>query len=236
MIMPASYVKTVLLDAGGVLLDLDYEYLVRLLAHNGFKAMEADLSLAEALARTEIEKWVRNGGKSSDAWRDYFRLMLAKIKVPAELYEKIIDSLWEAHMRVGMWTVPIEGALETVALLKERGYRIGVVSNAEGRVEGDLYAAGFEGLVETVVDSHVVGVEKPDPEIFRIALERLRADPETTIFLGDVPSVDVAGAAAAGITPVLLDRHGMYPDVEVTRLGSISELPGWLESDGVSCQ
>ena len=67
-------------------------------------------------------------------------------------------------------------------------------------------------------------------------MDRLDAEPETTVFLGDVPSVDVAGANAAGITPVLLDRHGMYIDLDVARLESISELPIWLETDGVAGQ
>src|SRR6185369_3755546 len=101
--------------------------------------------------------------------------------------------------RVGLWTVAVEGALETVRDLKRRGYRLGVVSNAEGRVERDLIGAGYDGFFETVIDSSVVGVEKPDPAIFRLALERLGASPDGTVFLGDVPAVDVEGARAAGI-------------------------------------
>jgi putative hydrolase of the HAD superfamily len=104
-----------------------------------------------------------------------------------------------------------------------------VVSNAEGRVEQDLEAAGYRGLLETVVDSHVVGVEKPDPEIFGIALRRLDARPESTIFVGDVPAVDVDGARAAGVTPILVDRHELYPQTDVLRLGSIRELPAILD-------
>ena len=89
------------------------------------------------------------------------------------------------------------------------------------------------GLLDTVVDSHVVGVEKPDPEIFRIALERLSVAAEHAVFVGDVPSVDVAGARAAGIAPILLDRHGMYGDVDAPRLRSLGDLPGLLP-DGPS--
>jgi len=115
------------------------------------------------------------------------------------------------------------------AIVDQRfGYTIGVVSNAEGRVEKDLGAAGYEGLLDVVVDSHVVGVEKPDPRIFHIALERLGADPAGAVFLGDVPSVDVVGARAAGIAPILLDRHDLYPDASAPRLRRISELAGYL--------
>jgi len=221
-------VETVLFDAGGVLLDLDYAYLRRLVeARRGSVAVE-DLARLEALARREIHRQVAGGGRVSDAWRDYFHVILARVGVPAQDQAGIIDSLWEAHQRFGLWTVAIAGGPEIVAGLKRKGYRLGVVSNAEGRVERDLESAGFRGLFETVVDSHVVGVEKPDPEIFRIALQRLEVAPEHAIYVGDLPAVDLAGARAAGLTPVLLDRHDLYPDVTDARLRSLDELPALL--------
>jgi putative hydrolase of the HAD superfamily len=106
-----------------------------------------------------------------------------------------------------------------------------VVSNAEGHVERDLNGAGFDGAFETVVDSHVVGVEKPDPAIFEIALRRMKLKRETTIFVGDLPSVDVCGARAAGLGAVLLDRHEVYADVDVPRIRSLGELPALLRAD-----
>jgi len=222
-------VKTVLLDAGGVLLDLDYAYLRRLVEARQVEVDEQQLARLEAMARLEIHRQVSAGGRVSDAWRDYFHIILNQVGLPADTRGAIIDALWEAHQRVGLWTIPIDGGPETVGELKRRGYRLGVVSNAEGRVEQDLEAAGYRGLLETVVDSHVVGVEKPDPEIFGIALRRLDARPESTIFIGDVPAVDVDGARAAGVTPILVDRHELYPEAEVLRLGSIRELPALLD-------
>jgi putative hydrolase of the HAD superfamily len=219
---------TVLFDAGGVLLDLDYAFLKRLLEARHVATTIEALSASESLARTAIDRRVREGGRTSEAWRDYFRILLTRVGAPPEGTEEIIDTLAEAHERVGLWTVAIDGAVATLRALKEAGHRLGVVSNAEGRVERDLHGAGFAGLFETVVDSHVVGVEKPDPGIFRIAMERMSVSPDTTVYLGDVPAVDVAGARAAGLTPVLLDRHDLYVSADVPRLRSIAELPGWL--------
>jgi putative hydrolase of the HAD superfamily len=227
---PPVEVKTVLLDAGGVLLDLDYPYIRRLLVARSLDATPEKLSRGEALARKEIQKRVSDGGRSVEAWRDYFRILLGEAKVSAGLREEIIDTLWEANQRVGLWTVPVAGAREAVTRMRDVGYRIGVVSNAEGHVERDLVSAGFIDLFETVVDSHLVGVEKPDPEIFRIALKRLDASPETSVFLGDVPAVDIQGARAAGITPVLLDRFDLYPEIDAKRIRSIRELLDWLSS------
>ena len=84
--------------------------------------------------------------------------------------------------------------------------------------------------VDCVIDSGEVGVMKPDPRIFRIALDRMGLDPAETVFVGDVPAVDVAGARAAGLAPILLDRHDLYGDLDVPRLRSITELPAYLSA------
>ena len=234
--MPPAWparVETVLLDAGGVLLDLDFKYVRRLIEPRRDPAMpaidETELSCLEARARQEVQRQVQAGGRMRDVWRDYFHIILGGVHVPAAEQPGLIDSLWEVHQRFGLWTVAIDGAPQAVAELRRRGFELGVVSNAEGRVAEDLDSAGYEGLFTTVVDSHVVGVEKPDPRIFEIAMERLGAKSETTIYLGDVPAVDVEGAKAARITPVLVDMHGLYRSVDVRRIDSIRELPGLLD-------
>jgi HAD superfamily hydrolase (TIGR01509 family) len=227
---PTRRFETVLLDAGGVLLDLDYAYLKRLLEARRHETTEEALARAEAIARTEVDRHVRDGGSSGEAWRDYFRILFGRVGTPPGLHEETIDALWEAHERVGLWTVPVPGALAVVARLREMGFRLGVVSNAEGRVERDLETAGFAGLLDTVVDSHLVGVEKPDPRIFAMALTRLDARAETAVFVGDVPAIDVAGARAAGIAPLLLDRHDLYAASDAPRIHRLEDLPGWLEA------
>lgn len=224
-------VETVLLDAGGVLLDLDYSYLRRLIEARRLSVTTEALSRAEVAARTEINRHVADGGRVSEVWRDYFHLILGRVGVPAEAHESLIDSLWSAHQRFGLWTVAIPGGPDAVRSMVSSGYRVGVVSNAEGRVEVDLAAAGYEGLFETVIDSHVVGLEKPDPAIFHLALERMQGDAATTVFVGDVPTVDVVGARQAGLTPILIDRHNLYTDWDVARLASITEVPNWLRGD-----
>jgi len=226
--------EAVLFDAGGVLVDLDYGYLRRLVEPvQGDMPLER-LSEAEAQARKQINNSVRKGGRIGDSWRDYFHIILGRIGVPGDNHVALIDSLWEAHQRVGLWTVAIPGSPAVVAKLKRRGLRVGVVSNAEGTVARNLDDAGYKGTFETVVDSHLVGVEKPDPSIFDIALKRMSLHADRTVYVGDLPQVDVVGARAAGIAAVLLDRHGLYADFDAPRIGSLGELPGLLglESDG----
>ena len=224
----AGAIRTVLFDAGGVLVQLDLPYLRRLVEAKRIDVEPQALVAAEAAARREVHRMVESGGRVGSAWRDYFHLILGKIGLPGPEQSAVIDSLWDAHERFGLWTVASEGGPETVSALRESGLRLGVVSNAEGRVERDLETAGYKGAFDTIVDSHHVGVEKPDPAIFGIALERLGVDPEATVYVGDLPAVDVQGARAAGIRAILVDPHDHYADCDAPRIRTLRELPDLL--------
>ncbi len=226
--LPTS-VEAVLLDAGGVLIDLDYRYLRRLIEPVHRDVPESELSHAESLARKEINRTVGDDGKVEHLWREYFHIILGHVGVPGDRHSTLIDSLWEAHQRVGLWTVAAQGALEAVSELKRRGFRLGVVSNAEGTVARNLNDAGFTGVFDTVVDSHLVGVLKPDPAIFHVALERMSLKADRAVFVGDMPEIDVKGAKAAGIVPILLDRHDLHAEVPSARIRSLDELPGLVK-------
>jgi len=89
-----------------------------------------------------------------------------------------------------------------------------VVSNSDGTVEEGLGSAGLREHLHHVVDSAVVGAEKPDPAIFRHALDLVGARPDRTLHVGDLFSVDVLGARAAGLRAVLLDPYGDWDDVD----------------------
>jgi HAD superfamily hydrolase (TIGR01509 family) len=82
--------------------------------------------------------------------------------------------------------------------LRER-YRLGIVSNFYGNLEAVCHSAGLAPLFAVMVDSHCVGAEKPDPAIFRAALETLGAMPETTVFVGDSLRRDREGARRTGM-------------------------------------
>ena len=75
------------------------------------------------------------------------------------------------------------------------------------------------------VISGVEGVEKPDPRIFRMALERAGVEPKESVYVGDNVGFDVEPAAEVGMFAVLLDRRDRYPDHEGVRITAMSELP-----------
>jgi FMN phosphatase YigB (HAD superfamily) len=92
--------------------------------------------------------------------------------------------------------------------LRER-YRLGIVSNFYGNLEAVCHGAGLASLFAVLVDSYCVGTEKPDPAIFRVALESLRAMPETTVFVGDSLRRDREGARRTGMRFIWMVPQGV---------------------------
>jgi putative hydrolase of the HAD superfamily len=93
---------------------------------------------------------------------------------------------------------PQPGALETVRRLRARGLALAVVANWDAALGGHLESAGFAPYLDAVVSSAEAGCAKPDPRIFRLALERLGVAPERALHVGDEPA-DEKGARAAGL-------------------------------------
>ena len=81
---------------------------------------------------------------------------------------------------------------------------------------------------EFVIDSGEVGVEKPDPRIFQIALERMGVSAADALYVGDLYEVDVVGARAAGLDVVLLDPSGEHSGRDVKTVRSVAELADGL--------
>jgi HAD superfamily hydrolase (TIGR01509 family) len=129
-----------------------------------------------------------------------------------------------------LWARPMEGARHALDALAATGVRQCCVSNSDGRAEAHLETAGVRDPLEFIVDSQLVGVEKPDPRIFGIALERLGLAADRTVYVGDFRSVDEAGARAAGMRFVLVDPFGDYAAPGGLAVRRLEELPALLAS------
>jgi len=92
--------------------------------------------------------------------------------------------------------------------LRDRGVRVGVISNWDRRLPGLLDGLGLTDIVEVVVSSADVGLRKPDPRIFELACQRLGVEAARSAHVGDHLYADVLGARTAGLAPVLIDRRG----------------------------
>lgn len=218
----------VLFDAGGTLVHLDYAWIARIARARGADLAAEALRRAEVVSRHAIDAHARATGSvtGSDATRreGYFGNLLRAAGVPDGLRGQILVDLERANLESNLWRVPLEQAAETLEGLRARGVRTAVVSNADGRVEALLHAAGLGVHLELVVDSHYEGIEKPDPAIFERALARMGVRAERAVYVGDIYSIDVVGARAAGLSPILIDSVGAYPDADCPRIARLGEL------------
>jgi putative hydrolase of the HAD superfamily len=89
---------------------------------------------------------------------------------------------------------------------------------------------GRRSEVGAVLDSTVVGVAKPDPAIFLLALDAIDVAPHRAIHVGDTPSADIAGARAAGVRPVLVDPYDLHLDAECSRVASLAAVVDLLQT------
>lgn len=123
-----------------------------------------------------------------------------------------------------LWNHPLDGVGDAIRRLGEEHVRVAVVSNSDGSVRDSLGRAGLLDLFEFVIDSHEVGVSKPDPGIFLAALERMGLEPEDAWYIGDSVFHDVNGARAAGLAgAILVDPYELGPS-DITRVSSVAEL------------
>jgi len=226
-VLPAQ-LDAVLFDAGGTLMHLDYACMAEVARAHGVDLPAEALRRAEGASRRAIDAHARATGAvaGTDATRreSYFGTLLRAAEVDPGRLPAILAALEAENLATNLWRVPLEHAVETLEGLRARGLRTAVVSNADGRVEAMLHAAGLGSLLELVVDSHYEGIEKPDPEIFQRALARMGIRAERAVYVGDIYAIDVVGARAAGLAPVLIDAVGAYAEVDCPKIERLREL------------
>ena len=127
-------------------------------------------------------------------------------------------------------------ARRSLAETRRRGYKVGLVSNLSRSDTLWLYEFELDSHFDALVLSCEVGAAKPEPEIYRVAAERLGVAPEQCVFVDDMPSY-IAGAKSVGMTGVRINRFGSeepYADDEHTKvipdlcITELRELLDWL--------
>ena len=138
------------------------------------------------------------------------------------------------RLRRIQWTTVIAESVTGLRALANRRLRLAVVSNTEGGVEAELrrrriaqVGEGAGTRLAAVIMSSAVGVEKPDPRIFELALEAAGASPGRTVHVGDSVHHDVDGARAAGIRPLHFDPLRLCPQPDHDHVVSLEEVAGW---------
>lgn len=223
-------IRAVLFDAGNTLLGLDHDRIAPAVAAALGVPLTAqalrDASPKAALAMEE--------GKSSDQERAlrYLTLLFEYAGVPATRIDEVNSVLWPLHAERNLWSGVDPGTAPALQRLRGAGYQLGVVSNSDGRVAEALAAVGLAQYFGVIVDSKLVGYEKPDPRIFLPALASLGATPAEALYVGDLYEVDVVGARRAGMAVVLLDPAGLHASRDVLTAPDVAAVADRLLGNG----
>jgi HAD superfamily hydrolase (TIGR01509 family) len=225
---------TILFDAGGTLVYLDYAFLARELRHAGIATSARAIRYAEYAAKAEVDRRVLGMVTDTDEIRrrPYFTALLDHLGVGPTVADVLVKRFDAAHKQDNLWRKMLRSTPTVLSGLRKKGFTLGVISNSDGRIGVILQKCGIAKLFDTVIDSHEVGVEKPDPRIFALALDRLHTRPEQAVYVGDIYGIDVVGAERAGLSALLLDPLGGYVGVPCRKIRHLRELLGERERNG----
>ena len=135
----------------------------------------------------------------------------AGTKVDKELLLKVMARAHQIFKDINF--VLFDDVLPTLKALKERGLIIGLLTNASKEAISIHRKLGLEPYLDFVVTSEEVGSDKPQPPIFLKALERAGVEASEAVHVGDQYQMDIIGARGVGISPILIDRYNLYPDI-----------------------
>ncbi len=152
----------------------------------------------------------------------------AGIDAAEEMLLKLMNRLQELYR--GMTFVLFDDVLSTMKTLGEQKLTLGLLTNLQRDIDPICEKLGAKPYLDFTVTSAEAGADKPEPPIFLLALERAGVDASETIHVGDQYKLDVAGARGVGISPILIDRDNVYPEItDCPRIHSLTELPEHLK-------
>jgi HAD superfamily hydrolase (TIGR01549 family) len=165
-------------------------------------------------------------GKGETAfWENYARRTLESIGAPPEQVEKL-SPLLHAHMSENYQpqdNIP-QDVIPTLIKLREAGLTLGLLTNRTDPADDYLVKVGLAEHLDFYLSAGQIGIWKPDPEIFYYGMGMARSHPAQTVYIGDNYYADIVGARNAGLSPILIDREGIFPDADCPVITEIAEL------------
>jgi putative hydrolase of the HAD superfamily len=216
--------KAVLFDLGLTLIRTASfpEIYRRILARFEVTASLEDIARAQEAAESEADTSTYDESRRKEFWTNYNVSLLKKLGITENivfLAGKIDELWWEcSHVQVYSDVEP------TLSGLKEKGYKIGLVSNGfKQDLDHILGELGLRRWFDAVVCIESCNCAKPAKRIFLYALDKLGAEPHEAVFVGDSVEQDYEGAFSVGIRPFLIDREGKHPS-HFNKIASLTEL------------
>lgn len=226
----------VLLDVGGIFHLPGHDRIRAAMARGGFTANAAAFDRAHYAGAVAFQG--EDAGVSwRQFWRRYLNAYVEVCGVPAAQRSEVHRHLDSEFAEATLWSRIIPGSADGLRALQATGVRLGIVSNADGTVQARLAAQellqvgpgpGVE--VECVIDSGAVGVSKPDPRIFHLALEAMNLPAAGVWYVGDTPAIDVVGARAAGLVPIAMDPYGLHGGADYVRVATLHDVAALVEA------
>lgn len=168
------------------------------------------------------ELWTTSRDRSRRFWHDVYAIFLGDLGIPEG--NGLIDTVYAEFTDLANYAL-FDDVVPALDRLHAAGLRLGVVSNFEEWLERLLERLGVRDYFDVRVISGVEGLEKPDPRIFQLAMQRAHVSAAESVYVGDNPEFDVDPALALGMFPVLLDRRDRFPDAPGARVTSLEQLP-----------
>jgi putative hydrolase of the HAD superfamily len=222
-----SKVKVIFFDVGNTLLFPNRERIHAPLTERGIVPDGEHLRDLERRTKNRFDgMMIEDGAADHSFWWMFYSQLLSEIGLKDDA---VRDQLVASVRDSGNWDQIRPGTAEQLREIGER-FQIAVISNADGRIEDVLRRCHIADCFGTITDSGLVGYEKPHPEIFRHALQSMKAAPEESLYVGDVYSVDYLGATGAGMQAILMDVPGAYRDKRVPLVEDLAELQMALET------
>jgi putative hydrolase of the HAD superfamily len=222
-------------DWGAIFRGMSQDLIVHLRDH-GF---QLDFGKFDRRYQEIVDQFYARGQQD---WIEYtaeytLRYALAEFGYP-EVPDRVLkDGLAAAYAQGEALWQPFDDVYRTLATLKERSYKIGLISNARdaANVERLIDQAQLRPWLDPIVISASVGVRKPNPRIFKIVLDYWRLPPERVVMVGDMLGADVLGAHNAGLRGVWATMqtereanaahvHTIVPDATIASLAELPEL------------
>ena len=224
--------RAIFFDAGNTLIYPRVDELAADLTRQGYPARAEDFFAAERAGKQKLDEWlwpqIRQGEvpRTIDPyyWGEYLKALVEGIGVPGPEQLRIMQHVANGFRDITLWSRVLPETPPFLEKLRAQGYYLGVISNSIGTMEQQVQRVGLRQYFELVIDSGLVGVEKPHPDIFKIAFQRAGVSPPDALFVGDTNATDMGGAELARLRGVLIDRVGAYPNAESPRITSLPEL------------
>jgi putative hydrolase of the HAD superfamily len=189
-------IQAVLFDLDGTLLDRRRSF--ERFARNQWERFAGALTLVDA--DEYVRTLVRLDGDGYGPRRDLFTGLTMRFELASDLADTLLADYRAGFPSACVLFPDVRGTLEA---LRASGLKLGLITNGSVRMQSrKLECLSLSSAFDTIVISAAEGVSKPDPEVFARALTRLQADAARSVFVGDHPDVDIAGARAAGMRTV----------------------------------